>query len=476
VHETITWNPQNLVSRVETDYDLYTAWTDGQGSHSISAQNPTERREYAFGSGTWGSQVRTTHYNYLHLTNSTYLNANIVDRPTSKVVYNGSSQSGTLFAQTTYIYDGVTTTSTSGTPAPNHDYTAFSMSNNIRGNLTQISQGLKVGSTWTWLNTTHTYNDLGNVLTTKDPNLNQTTFSYVDTWADTNCTLGTNTFAYLTKTTDALSHQTTHSYFRCMGLLASTKDQNDINNSGSGTTFTYDLMNRPLTISYPDGGQTTNSYVDTAPLSVTQQKLVTTGLNVQHTSLFDGLGRLQQTQFNDPDCTTGSKLVKVDHAYGHTSGTGKFTKASTPYCDTPNSTYGLMSTTQYDALDRVTTVTQTDSSTATTTYSGSSAGLTSTVTDEAGKASKSQMDALGRLTVVWEDPSGLNYETDYTYDALNNLLSVNQKGSDATKARTRTFTYDSLSRLRCAANPESQVVTCPYFRHYVSSRGYYLHL
>jgi len=454
-HETTTWNPQNLVSRVETDYDLYTGWTDNQGSHSVTGQNPIERREYAFGSGTWGSQVRTTHYNYLHLTNSTYLNANMVDLPTSKVVYNGSSQSGTIVAQTTYTYDGVTTTSTSGTPAPNHDYSGFSTSNNIRGNLTQTSQGLKVGSTWTWLNTTHTYDDLGNVLTTKDPNLDQTSFSYLDSWADANCTLGTNTFAYITKTTDALSHQTTHSYFRCMGLLASTKDQNDINNSGTGTTFTYDLMNRPLIVSSPDGGQTTSSYVDTAPLTVTQQKLVGTGASIQHASVFDGLGRLQQTQFKDPDCTTGSALVKVDHAYGFTAGTGEFTQVSTPYCDTPNSIYGLMAKTQHDALDRITTVTQTDGSTVSTTYSGTTAGLTATVTDEAGKARKSLTDALGHLTTVWEDPGGLNYETGYGYDTLDSLTSVTQQGGASSGSwRKRSFTYDSLGRLKCAANPE----------------------
>jgi YD repeat-containing protein len=45
----------------------------------------------------------------------------------------------------------------------------------------------------------------------------------------------------------------------------------------------------------------------------------------------------------------------------------------------------------------------------------------------------------------------LNYSTAYTYDALNNLQTVNQSG------QTRTFTYDSLSRLYQAQNPESSV-------------------
>jgi YD repeat-containing protein len=69
------------------------------------------------------------------------------------------------------------------------------------------------------------------------------------------------------------------------------------------------------------------------------------------------------------------------------------------------------------------------------------------------------------MTGVWEDPGTtphLNYETDYSYDALGNLKSVTQNGSDATKARTRTFVYDSMSRLTSATNPESGNITYSY--------------
>src|SRR5207248_11030375 len=48
------------------------------------------------------------------------------------------------------------------------------------------------------------------------------------------------------------------------------------------------------------------------------------------------------------------------------------------------------------------------------------------------------------------------YTTHYSYDALGDMLTVNQKGdtTDQTKWRLRTFTYDSLSRLLTANNPE----------------------
>ena len=79
-----------------------------------------------------------------------------------------------------------------------------------------------------------------------------------------------------------------------------------------------------------------------------------------------------------------------------------------------------------------------------TSYSGNSV----TATDQTGRARKSVSDALGRLVEVYEDPSGLNYQTTYYYDVLDNLVKVTQ-GS-----QQRFFMYDSLKRLIRARNPE----------------------
>jgi YD repeat-containing protein len=57
------------------------------------------------------------------------------------------------------------------------------------------------------------------------------------------------------------------------------------------------------------------------------------------------------------------------------------------------------------------------------------------------------------------------FVTLYQYDALGNLLLVDQKGSaptDSTQWRTRTFVYDSLSRLLTANNPESGTISYSY--------------
>ena len=46
--------------------------------------------------------------------------------------------------------------------------------------------------------------------------------------------------------------------------------------------------------------------------------------------------------------------------------------------------------------------------------------------------------------------------TTYAYDVLANLKTVTQG------AQTRSFTYDSLSRLKTAVNPESGTVSYVY--------------
>ena len=59
---------------------------------------------------------------------------------------------------------------------------------------------------------------------------------------------------------------------------------------------------------------------------------------------------------------------------------------------------------------------------------------------------------------------GHAYTTLYSYDALSNLLQVTQKGgtADQSRWRIRTSTYDSLSRLTTASNPESGLITYFY--------------
>jgi YD repeat-containing protein len=71
-----------------------------------------------------------------------------------------------------------------------------------------------------------------------------------------------------------------------------------------------------------------------------------------------------------------------------------------------------------------------------------------------------QYDCLRQIVEVVEDPDGLNYDTTYVYDPLDNLTSVAQGGQNG---QTRTFSYSSLSRLNNAYNPESGTVSYSYY-------------
>jgi RHS repeat-associated protein len=161
----------------------------------------------------------------------------------------------------------------------------------------------------------------------------------------------------------------------------------------------------------------------------------------------DGLGNVKQTQItSDPQGT-----VLKDTTY---DGVGRVRTVSNPYRsgNDPTSSPGT-TTYAYDPLGRKTSETYPDNSVTTTLYFGNAV----TVTDATGKARKSISDAFARVTQVFEAPSGPNYETDYTYDALGNLKQVVQNGS-----HQRNFVYDSLSRLLTSTNPEVGTITYTY--------------
>jgi YD repeat-containing protein len=390
---------------------------------------PTQKQETDFS----GSVVRTTKTTY----NPSFM------KPTSVNISAGTG-TGSPVASTLYTYDEYSANYcknsvpmlTNITGATGHDDTNYGISFTARGNATTIRQ-LISGSTYA---TTHRcYDTLGNVTQEVDANGNPTSYDYSENWAETDCIpSGTLTHAFATTITDANGFRRKTKYFTCTSLMQSTADENDIRASRAGMTFTYDLFNRLLTETDPDGGSTTNSYSVSVPPSVTTSKAITSSVPLNSTALQDTYGRVYQNQLtSDPHGTTYS--VKTFDALGHDSQTYSPTRCNPPTSNCGEATWGY-STSTYDALGRITSVTTApDGQITTTTYSGTC----STTTDPAGKARKVCSDALGRLTQAFEDPAGLNYETDYTYDTLNNLLTVNQKGGSTNSAlwRTRTFAY-----------------------------------
>lgn len=457
--QTILSDENNLTSQVTYSYQSLGTLT-----------RLTQKNEYDYGLGL----LRQTNTNYQAF-QGTPLGGTIADKPCQVITYDGNNN---RYAETDYFYDGGTTLCTAGTRSVTgvsglatgtHDESNYGSSSTApRGNLTQKTQWANAGSSPV---TTYTYDETGQVLSKTDPcgnttcsdmsgSTHTTNYSYTDSY--TVLSGGSNasfsptdgkTNAYLTTITDALSHTENFTYDYYSGQLTVSTDENS-----QSTKYLYnDLLSRPTLVNYPDGGSTSIAYNDSTynatahSPSVTTTKAISSSLAMVNMVAFDGVGHEVWTNLSsDPE---GPVYTQTSYA-----GTGKTYQAYNPYRSTTDSTYGITTFT-YDALGRNTQVAEPDGSNVSTTYLGN---LTTTA-DEAGNQRENKTDGLGRLAAVLEAPnqSSYNYLTSYGYDPLNDLVSVAQNGSSSAKARNRSFTYDSLSRLVCAGNPEVQIVTCP---------------
>jgi RHS repeat-associated protein len=450
----------NLVSKQTYSYDQF--------------NNKTDTWEYDFGSGGAPAYAtRHTHVDYLTTNPAngidyTGTGYSLRSLPTAQRVYSVNPQTGaespSPVAQSTTAYDE------SAYPLlpcdPNLVIPCTSVpqwvdpGTSVRGDATTTSRWLDTANTW--LSAHAQYDQLGNVRNTWDANNNETQVTYSDSFSDGNNSR--NTYAFLTHSTSAVPDPTNNYgsnvaltasrvYDYSTGLVTSATDAN-----GQTTTAQYgDSLGRLTQVSYPDGGQTTYTYVDAhqcGPYVETHTLLDTAGRQTDSFQFFDGLGRPYRS-FAYENQDTNNPYLTADTQY---DAMGRAYRVSNPYrtagCTSAVNPSGQWTTTGYDALGRPTSVTTPDSAVISTSYSGKSV----TMTDQRGNKRSSVSDALGRLTQVTEDPTsgGYNYQTTYGYDALGNLLTVSQG------AQTRTFAYDSLSRLKSATNPESGTVNYTY--------------
>ncbi|HEY6764587.1 MAG TPA: RHS repeat-associated core domain-containing protein [Candidatus Sulfotelmatobacter sp.] len=292
-----------------------------------------------------------------------------------------------------------------------------------------------------------TFFDTGMANIVSDSCSHSTTYAYSNTYYG----------AYPDTVTNALGQGTINTYDFNTGLLGSTQDPNLLT-----TKYTYDSMWRLATVTHPDGGQDTVTRQEaTLPFSTTVTTAINSGQNKVQTNIFDGLGRVSQTQLtSDPQGT-----VYTDTTYDPL---GRVATLSNPYRTGPDPTSSPGITTYaYDALGRKTSEKYPDNSVLTTAYCGPS----TLVTDPTGKWRRSRVNGLGQLVEV-DEPNAVGvtvsstgcpgtgeqiWVTSYTNDALGNLKAVAQNGT-----HNRTFSYDWLSRLLTAQNPENGTVTYTY--------------
>jgi RHS repeat-associated protein len=448
---TTAW-PNGKTSKVEVDYDSGITWTSGE---KASYGSVVAKREYDYGSGAPGLLLRTTTTNYQAFSNANYLANNLLNLPSSLQVTDGG---GNQAAYTSFAYDEGSLASSGIGLSQQHDTNP--PSGTARGNLTSVHQWMSgsVAATPTcsiavsnsYLVSYRTYYDTGKMYQSTDScgqsagdPLHTTTFAYSSTYVG----------AFPTSVTNQKGQITTYVYDINTGLATSTTDLN-----GQTKTNTYDNMLRLATVSYPDGGLESHTHQESSfPFTTTVTQKISSTQSKATTYLFDGVGRVSQSQLADPQGT-----IYTDQGY---DGDGREVSFSNPYrSKTTDSTYGVTQY-RYDALDRPTLVTKPDGSTIQTAYCAS----TTLVTDESGRWRRTTTDGLGRAVEVDEPNSTTatvnvcpgtgepTWVTTYGYDALDDLKTVVQSGS-----RSRSFNYDSLKHLTNSTNPEAGAATYGY--------------
>jgi RHS repeat-associated protein len=338
---------------------------------------------------------------------------------------------------------------------------AFSTTYTTRGNATASTNYLLTNGTVTGSVSAYSHYDVaGNVIRSIDPrstssNYIVTTIEYDDRFGAPDNEARGNTvpseltgfgsFAFPTKVINPLGHTGYAQFDYYLGKPVNAEDANAIVASGSFN----DALDRPTQIHRAYGtsaeSQTTFAYDDTNRIITTSSDRDAYNDQILVSKIvYDQMGRTIETRQYEG----GANYIVTERQY---DALGRAYKTSNPYRRWQSET-AIWTTQAFDALGRVISVTTPDGSIVNTSFSGNSVA----VTDQAGKARKSVTDALGRLTNVSEDPNGVNYQTTYTYDVLDNLTIVTQG------TQTRTFVYDSLKRLRSATNPESGTITYDY--------------
>lgn len=381
--------------------------------------------------------------------------------PSSVTVEDAGSN---IKALTSYSYDQWTPATSVGTP--NHISVPAT-----RGNLTTIATQANSGTT---LYRKITYYDTGmpNVVTdlgtTTSGGPNTSTYYY----SDATSTCG-NAFPTSISEPSSLSRLFT---WNCVGgvLLTATDENNDTVTSDytSDTSFwrpDYTLDQLFFKTTYAYSGQT-----------ATESNLNFNGgssVSDQRTTL-DSFGRPILSQRAETPSLANYDTTETDYNVS-----GQVSRSTLPFQAaagvTSSSAPGV--TTVYDASGRP--ATSTDSGGGTVAYTPLNNDVLQVVgpapTGENVKQKQMEYDGLGRLASVCEITSAAGsgtcgqmnsktgFWTEYTYDALGDLLTVTQN-AQAT-SQTRTYTYDMLGRLTSETNPETGTSAIAYSYDSLSS-------
>lgn len=344
--------------------------------------------------------------------------AYLVDRPADVTVHEGVGAGGAKLTQTRSSYDGATTWNR----APS------------AGLETRTERWLSTDDTF--VTTGKEYDARGNLTAEINPLGARTELAYDPTY-----------HRYQTEETNALSQKVTAAWDTVCGLPTRVTDVN-----GQATTLSYDTLCRLSEKNDAAGRFERHTWVDVgAPAR--QHELIEkpaadgTGTPQWTRRYVDGLQRPWRTVEKGPDAATGD--IHVDTAYNARGQVASKTAAYYRVAGQPQPTT-YATTTDYDALDRVTRETLPDGATRTTSY-----GLWSTtVTDELGHVTTDRKDAYGKRVAREQTVGGETRTATYVFDLRGNLVrSTDPAGS------VIAYTVDSLGRTTRMVDPDAGATT-----------------
>ena len=432
----------------------------------------TENDEYAYSSGAPTTLARKTLISYASLTN------NIVDRPSSVIVYDGGSH---VLSQTAYTYDEYTTyplQSTTGTPQHN------SISGS-RGNSTTLASTV-IGATT--LTRHFAYYDTGNVYKDYDVNGQITTYNYDATVQGNSTRSCGNSFpTSVTLPISGLSSLASTTY-DCIGGVSTAGT--DLNGNSRSTSYTDTFFWRPAsaTAPYTPTGTTTKNFTYTAynatngNLAKVESKMLFNSNNsvVDQFTTLSLFGQLLYSQQGEGPSSANYDSTQVLYdsflrAYKSSMPcvyTSTIFTAQNQACPSAATT-----TSTFDGLGRVTQTQDGGTGYVTSTYNQNDVkqALGPAPAGENLKQKQLEYDALSRLTSVCEitqlaSPNTCGqignytgYLTTYAYGVnASNYPTMTVTQGPSGSQQTRVYTYDLLGRLISEQNPENGTTTYTY--------------